>query len=95
MNLTQWEGKTFFLFFYTSCGTNFFLFHSSGIDVFVLDTGVYAEHLDFDGRATHSANMIKNEDSRDMGGHGKNHSLFSFFTLIFHFLFLFRYACFW
>ncbi|GAA5810430.1 hypothetical protein MFLAVUS_003851 [Mucor flavus] len=42
----------------------------SGIDVFVLDTGVYAEHLDFDGRATHSANMIRNEDSRDMGGHG-------------------------
>ncbi|KAI8095353.1 peptidase S8/S53 domain-containing protein [Thamnidium elegans] len=42
----------------------------SGIDVFVLDTGVYAEHLDFDGRATHSANMIKNEDNRDMGGHG-------------------------
>lgn len=59
----------------------FFWFHSSGIDVFVLDTGVYAEHLDFDGRATHSANMIRNEDSRDMGGHGKKISfLFSLFA---------------
>lgn len=45
--------------------------HSSGIDVYVLDTGVYAEHLDFGGRASHSANMIKHEDNTDMGGHGK------------------------
>lgn len=42
----------------------------TGVDVYVLDTGVYAEHLDFDGRATHSANMITNEDDMDMGGHG-------------------------
>lgn len=43
----------------------------AGVDVFVLDTGVYADHLDFDGRATHSANMVSNEDNMDMGGHGK------------------------
>ncbi|KAI8647610.1 peptidase S8/S53 domain-containing protein, partial [Parasitella parasitica] len=42
----------------------------AGIDVYVLDTGVYAEHLDFGGRASHSANMIKHEDNTDMGGHG-------------------------
>ncbi|KAG2202308.1 hypothetical protein INT47_010756 [Mucor saturninus] len=41
-----------------------------GVDVFVLDTGVYADHLDFDGRASHSANMVANEDNMDMGGHG-------------------------
>ena len=35
-----------------------------------MDTGVYTEHLDFEGRAEHSANMIKNEDDIDMGGHG-------------------------
>lgn len=38
--------------------------------MYVLDTGVYADHLDFEGRATYSANMIKNEDNVDMGGHG-------------------------
>ncbi|KAG2214708.1 hypothetical protein INT46_000927 [Mucor plumbeus] len=42
----------------------------SGIDVYVLDTGVYTNHLDFGGRASHSANMIKHEDDTDMGGHG-------------------------
>ncbi|KAI8985874.1 peptidase S8/S53 domain-containing protein [Pilobolus umbonatus] len=41
-----------------------------GIDIFVLDTGVYTDHLDFDGRATHSVNLVKNEDYVDMGGHG-------------------------
>lgn len=39
--------------------------------VYVLDTGVYTDHIDFGGRAFHSANMIKQEDDSDMGGHGK------------------------
>lgn len=38
----------------------------------MLDTGVYVDHLDFDTRATHSANMIQHEDDNDMGGHGKD-----------------------
>lgn len=49
---------------------NIYIIDRTGVDVYVLDTGVYAEHLDFDGRATHSANMINNEDDMDMGGHG-------------------------
>jgi hypothetical protein len=42
-----------------------------GIDVYVLDTGVYVDHLDFDNRALHSINLIQHEDQSDMGGHGK------------------------
>ncbi|CEG80076.1 hypothetical protein RMATCC62417_14461 [Rhizopus microsporus] len=41
-----------------------------GIDVYVLDTGVYIDHLDFDGRASHAINLIQYEDESDMGGHG-------------------------
>ncbi|KAI8055590.1 peptidase S8/S53 domain-containing protein [Gilbertella persicaria] len=41
-----------------------------GVTVFVLDTGVYAEHIDLEGRASHSANVVKYEDATDMGGHG-------------------------
>ncbi|KAG1045790.1 hypothetical protein G6F46_012622 [Rhizopus delemar] len=41
-----------------------------GIDVYVLDTGVYVDHLDFDNRALHSINLIQHEDQSDMGGHG-------------------------
>ncbi|ORE19577.1 subtilisin-like protein [Rhizopus microsporus] len=41
-----------------------------GIDVYVLDTGVYIDHLDFDGRASHAINLIEYEDENDMGGHG-------------------------
>lgn len=70
MIMIQWEGKTIF----TKRNIHIIsqITHSSGIDVYVLDTGVYAEHLDFGGRASHSANMIKHEDDTDMGGHGKH-----------------------
>lgn len=46
-----------------------------GIDVYVLDTGVYIDHLDFDGRASHAINLIQYEDENDMGGHGKKNRL--------------------
>lgn len=75
MIMTPWEGKHQYefvhhLFTHSHSHT---MYHSSGIDVYVLDTGVYAEHLDFGGRASHSANMIKHEDNTDMGGHGNYH----------------------
>lgn len=41
----------------------------------MLDTGVYIDHLDFDGRASHAINLIEYEDENDMGGHGKNNWL--------------------
>ncbi|CAO3668274.1 unnamed protein product [Rhizopus stolonifer] len=50
-----------------------YIFDSEGgteVEVYVLDTGIYVDHLDFDTRATHSANMIQHEDDNDMGGHG-------------------------
>ncbi|KAI9485656.1 MAG: peptidase S8/S53 domain-containing protein [Benjaminiella poitrasii] len=42
----------------------------SGVDVYVLDTGVYSEHSDFQGRVEQLANLVRNEDISDMGGHG-------------------------
>ncbi|GAA5795420.1 hypothetical protein HPULCUR_000777 [Helicostylum pulchrum] len=41
-----------------------------GIHVFVLDTGVNVDHLDFQGRAENNANFVDNENETDMGGHG-------------------------
>ncbi|KAI9276142.1 peptidase S8/S53 domain-containing protein [Sporodiniella umbellata] len=45
-------------------------FGGNGVEVYVLDTGIFVDHLDFDARASHSANMIHHEDNNDMGGHG-------------------------
>lgn len=45
--------------------------YSEGIHVFVLDTGVNVDHLDFEGRAENNANFIETENETDMGGHGK------------------------
>ncbi|KAI8890048.1 subtilisin-like protein [Backusella circina FSU 941] len=42
----------------------------AGIDVYVLDTGVFADHVDFGGRAKVSANLIRGEEDVDVGGHG-------------------------
>ncbi|KAI7861078.1 peptidase S8/S53 domain-containing protein [Circinella umbellata] len=42
----------------------------SGIEVFVLDSGVNIGHKDFEGRAKTTANFIHHEDSIDLGGHG-------------------------
>ncbi|KAI7902679.1 peptidase S8/S53 domain-containing protein [Cokeromyces recurvatus] len=41
-----------------------------GIDVFILDTGVYPQHEDFEGRAYQSINLVMNEAIDDIGGHG-------------------------
>ncbi|KAI9020259.1 peptidase S8/S53 domain-containing protein, partial [Phycomyces nitens] len=42
----------------------------SGINVYVLDTGVNAEHSDFEKRASLSLNLVYSEPETDMGGHG-------------------------
>ncbi|KAI8357835.1 peptidase S8/S53 domain-containing protein [Choanephora cucurbitarum] len=42
----------------------------SGVTVFVLDSGVFVDHSDFEGRASHSINTILYEDENDSGGHG-------------------------
>lgn len=44
---------------------------SEGIHVYVLDTGVNTEHLDFEGRASTDVNFVDHEDETDFGGHGK------------------------
>jgi subtilisin family serine protease len=37
----------------------------------VIDTGVYANHSDFGGRATLAANFVDDEEATDLHGHGK------------------------
>ncbi|KAI8886512.1 subtilisin-like protein [Backusella circina FSU 941] len=41
-----------------------------GIDVYIFDTGINAEHPDFGGRAVRSENFIDYEDNIDYAGHG-------------------------
>lgn len=41
-----------------------------GVDVWVLDSGVYAEHPEFQGRAHRAASFVPHEDDRDLNGHG-------------------------
>ncbi|KAG2195252.1 hypothetical protein INT47_007981 [Mucor saturninus] len=41
-----------------------------GIHVYVLDTGVNTEHLDFGGRAFADVNFVDGEEDQDLGGHG-------------------------
>eukprot|EP01111_Echinosteliopsis_oligospora_P009550 TRINITY_DN281_c0_g1_i2.p1 TRINITY_DN281_c0_g1~~TRINITY_DN281_c0_g1_i2.p1 ORF type:complete len:400 (-),score=149.06 TRINITY_DN281_c0_g1_i2:101-1300(-) len=42
----------------------------SGVEVWVIDTGVYAENVDFGGRAETVFNAITGEKSTDLNGHG-------------------------
>lgn len=41
-----------------------------GVDVFVLDTGVYAEHSEFEGRARFGASFNRQPGTGDDNGHG-------------------------
>ncbi|OLY85602.1 Subtilisin-like protease 8 [Smittium mucronatum] len=41
-----------------------------GVDVYVLDTGIYLQHLDFGGRATWGENFSKGQNLVDLNGHG-------------------------
>ena len=47
-----------------------------GVQVYVFDTGVNAEHPDFQGRVTRDANFIEYEDDNDESGHGKDIKLY-------------------
>ncbi|KAF9404293.1 Subtilisin-like protease 10, partial [Podila epigama] len=40
-----------------------------GVDVYIIDSGVYAEHNDFNGRASNVANFVSNERATDLCGH--------------------------
>ncbi|KAF9974656.1 hypothetical protein BGZ73_001879 [Actinomortierella ambigua] len=40
------------------------------VDVYVIDSGVYASHQDFDGRARMVANYVTGEPDTDLAGHG-------------------------
>jgi subtilisin family serine protease len=42
----------------------------SGVNVFVVDTGILTTHVDFNGRATAVFNAITSESSQDLNGHG-------------------------
>ncbi|CAE6474402.1 unnamed protein product [Rhizoctonia solani] len=41
-----------------------------GVDIYVFDTGVYVEHEEFGGRATHAPVFIDNSEPGDRYGHG-------------------------
>lgn len=53
----------------------------TGVNVYVLDTGVYTDHQDFEGRAKHSANFVEYEKDGDMGGHGTRARSFQLYLL--------------
>ncbi|KAF9381168.1 hypothetical protein CPB97_007915 [Podila verticillata] len=42
----------------------------TGVDVYIVDSGVYAEHDDFGGRAYNVANFVAHEEDTDTCGHG-------------------------
>ncbi|KAG0078276.1 hypothetical protein BGZ92_001527 [Podila epicladia] len=42
----------------------------SGVDVYIVDSGVFAEHNDFGGRAENVANFVPHEAATDTCGHG-------------------------
>jgi len=53
--------------------TNTYVYNSSGgagVDVYVIDTGIFTSHNDFGGRAAFVYNAITNEGSTDGNGHG-------------------------
>ncbi|KAG0341483.1 subtilisin-like serine protease [Podila humilis] len=41
-----------------------------GVDVYIIDSGVFEEHSDFGGRASNVANFVPHEPSTDTCGHG-------------------------
>jgi cerevisin len=41
-----------------------------GVDVYILDTGIYTEHIDFEGRAFWGKTILKNHGHSQMDGHG-------------------------
>ncbi|ORX99440.1 subtilisin-like protein [Basidiobolus meristosporus CBS 931.73] len=41
-----------------------------GVDVYVIDTGIYAAHQDFEGRASLPISFIDGEAAEDLNGHG-------------------------
>jgi oryzin len=41
-----------------------------GVTAYIIDTGVFAEHEDFEGRATFGHNAVKWSTDTDMNGHG-------------------------
>ncbi|KAI8344219.1 peptidase S8/S53 domain-containing protein [Chlamydoabsidia padenii] len=41
-----------------------------GVDVYVLDSGINIEHMDFEGRASTEASFVSDEADDDFGGHG-------------------------
>jgi cerevisin len=42
----------------------------AGVDVYVIDSGVFEEHKDFEGRATNLASFVPGEEETDTCGHG-------------------------
>lgn len=41
-----------------------------GVNIYIIDTGIYTEHTDFQGRAVALANFVKSEPNEDLNGHG-------------------------
>lgn len=54
---------TFDKYLYTADG-------GEGVDVYVIDTGTYVDHVDFEGRATWGKTIPANDDDLDGNGHG-------------------------
>jgi subtilase-type proteinase RRT12 len=50
-------------YYYTTVG-------QENVDVYIIDTGIYAEHPEFEGRVKHGIDLT-GEGPGDMNGHGK------------------------
>lgn len=42
----------------------------AGVDVYIIDSGVYEQHKDFEGRAFNLASFVPGEEGTDTCGHG-------------------------
>lgn len=44
--------------------------YGDGMDIYIIDTGIYVDHVDFENRAVALANFIDGEPNKDLNGHG-------------------------
>lgn len=56
----------------TNCSRDYLYDSNDGsaVTVFIIDTGLFVDHSDFDGRASFGPSFITGEDSNDGNGHG-------------------------
>lgn len=59
-----------------------------GVNVYILDAGVYTEHSDFEGRASFGYKVDPTWSDGDNNGHGTHRKIHQFFFLFIFILFI-------